>query len=288
MRVLKDPFVQFLGIGALIFLAYSFSQSAERADVDRRIAIDAPAQEWLYGNFEKQFRRAPSRLEMGALIRNHVEQEVKYREALSMGLDERDSIVRRRMMQKFDFLFGNEAAGVVPEDTVLREWYGTHSEAFALPETVGFRHLWFSPDRRGSEAEADAAAALAAVQAGEEAVGDRFPFDVVFEGATRAEVRKVLGAEFTQAVFEAPLGVWSGPIESGLGVHLVLVTDRAERLLPPFEAIRVEVLQHWREEESERMLAERVARLKADYEIVIDEASLMQLDYLPDSAAEVR
>lgn len=288
MRVLKDPFVQFLGLGTLIFLAYSFSQSAEQPDVERRIAIDGPTQNWIYSNFEKQFRRAPSRLEMGALIRSHVEQEVKYREALSLGLDERDIIVRRRMMQKFDFLFGNAAAGMVPEDEVLREWTETHHEEFTLPETISFEHLWFSPDRRKSRTEADAAAALAALRAGRQETGDPFPFEVVFEGAIPAEVRSVLGAQFAGAVFRAPVGVWSGPIASGLGIHLVLVTDRTGPSPPPFEEIRDAVLAQWREEKSEEILAEMVAKLKADYEVEIDEESLMRFDYSPDAAAEPR
>lgn len=288
MRVLKDPFVQFVGIGALIFLAYSFSQSAEQADVERRIAIDAPTQDWIYSNFKKQYRRAPSRAEMGALITAFVEHEVKYREALAIGLDERDSIVRRRMMQKFDFLFGNAAADRVPDNGVLQDWYEANSMEFGFPATIGFSHLWFSPDGRGDAAESDAVAALAALRSGEQTQGDRFPFDAAFDGATRAEVRKVLGIEFADAVFEAPLGVWSGPFRSGLGYHLVRVTERAGSERLAFDEVRDSVLERWREVESERILADLVAKLKGNYAVEIDEASLVRFEYAPDGVGHAQ
>ena len=286
MRILKDPFIQFLVAGGLVFAAYEFSNSAQDFEADRRIAIDGATQDWLYSNFEKQFRRRPSRLEMGSLIQAHIEHEVKYREALAMGLDERDTIVRRRMMQKFDFLFGSAAADMVPEDGVLQDWYAANSDEFALPATVSFTHLWFSPDSRGSAVSADAEVARKALRAGEEARGDLFPFDVAFDSATRAEVRNVMGPEFTRSVFEAPIDEWSGPLESGLGHHVVRVTQKSPRESRPFADVRDSVLQRWRDAESERILAEMVARLKAGYDVVIDEAAIVQFDYAPDRTVD--
>lgn len=282
MRILRDPFVQFLALGALIFIAYTFSQSAQRDSAEKRIAIDAPTQNWIYSNFTKEFRRPPTRLEMGVLIRAHIEHEVKYREALAMGLDERDSIVRRRMMQKFDFLFGNGAADLTPEDDVLQNWYNPNAPEFSLSPTISFTHLWFSPDTRGANAKSDAAAALILLQSGDRATGDPFPFDVSFTNATPIEVRNVLGPEFTAAVFDAPTNEWTGPIQSGLGIHLIHVTQKTEGSAIPFQEIRDLILQQWRETESDRILQEMIANLKAQYEIKIDEDALIQFDYTPE------
>ena len=282
MKILKDPFVQFLFAGALIFAAYSLSQSAERFDAERRIVIDAPTQDWIYSNFEKQFRRPPSRAEMDALIQSYIENEVKYREALTMGLDQRDSIVRRRMMQKFDFLFGNSAADVLPDDAALQSWYADHAGDFTVPMAISFRHLWFSPDSRGSAAARDAQAALAELQAGNEAAGDPFPFERTFADATPVRVQAVLGGEFAKAVFEAPIGEWSGPIASGLGQHLVYVEDKADSEIPPLDEVRELVVQRWRDDESERRLREMVAALTSGYAIALDAESLETLTYAPD------
>lgn len=291
MRVLKDPFAQFLTIGALIFLIYSFSNPAKQVEASNRIAVDGPTQDWLYDNFKKQFRRTPSRMEMGALIQAHIEHELKYREALALGLDEGDSIVRRRMMQKFDFLFGHGAADFVPDDTILENWRRAHAREFSEPARVSFTHLWFSPDKRGNAVKTDAETALAALPSdsqpmkkqGAEVYGDRFPLDIDFRQATREAVRSVLGPEFTRAVFEAPLSQWFGPVESGLGLHLVRVTEVTERNLLPLDEVREAVLAHWRLAESKRILDEMLATLRADYEVEIDEVSLLGFDYAPDA-----
>jgi hypothetical protein len=284
VRILKEPFVQFLLVGTLIFVAYHFSRTAEEVASVRRIVLDAPTQEWIHSNFAKQFRRPPSRQEMGGLIRAHIEHEIKYREALTMGLDDRDSIVRRRMMQKFDFLFGNAAADAMPDEEILSEWYETHWEEFAEPPTISFAHVWFSPDSRGDRTQPDAAAALVALRAGEAVEGDRFPFEVAFELSTPAEVRNVFGEEFGDAIFSAPVNEWSGPFASGLGVHVARVSARVEGKLPPLEEVRDAVLAAWREAESDRIIEELVAELRADYEIEIDEAALVSLNYVPGSA----
>jgi peptidyl-prolyl cis-trans isomerase C len=291
MRLLRDPFIQFLLVGGLVFVVYSFARPSGDGDIDKRIRIDAATQQWLHSNFAKQFRRPPTRLEMGALIRRYTTNEVKYREALTMGLDNRDSIVRRRMMQKFDFLFGNAAATTVPDDQVLNDWYAKHGEAFHLSPRITFQHVWFSPDKRGDSAREDAAAALAEIDGGKDAkkdptkLGDPFPFDTEFDDATFVEVRRVLGEEFSQRMFEVDAAGhgWIGPFKSGLGYHLVQIKKRIEGAQPPLEQIRDDVLAIWRQQESERMLADMIAKLQGQYDVELDQDAIMELEYTPES-----
>ncbi len=115
-----------------------------------------------------------------------------------MGLDKRDSIVRRRMMQKFDFLFGNVAAAARPDDQELQSWYAEHGEAFQLPATITFEHVWFSPDKRGDSARDDASAVLEEFYSERDAkqdhtkLGDSFPFDTKFDEATFEQLARFL------------------------------------------------------------------------------------------------
>jgi hypothetical protein len=282
MRLFKEPFIQFVVLGALIFVAYNFSQTAEQAGIEKKIEIDAPTQTWMYDNFVKQFQRTPTRIEMGHLIKAHIEQEVKYRHALAMGLDDKDSIVRRRMTQKMDFLFGNGASDLIPDDSTLHEWYEANPDEFTTPATVSFTHLWFSPDNRGANAKTDAAAALVLTRKNEQPTGDRFPFDVEFSSANFGEVRNVLGPKFATTVFELPSTTWSGPIQSGLGYHLVYVSEKTLPTLAPLEEVRDLAIQSWREDESARIFEELIANLKAEFEVNIDEDALIQFDYAPD------
>lgn len=283
--ILKDPLIQFLIIGTLIFVLYSFSRTAEQTRMDERITIDPPTQEWIHGNFTKQFRRLPTRTEMDALVKAHIESEVKYRHALAMDLDNQDTIIQRRMMQKFDFLFGNAAADALPEESRLRDWYQANPDEFLEPATITFTHLYFSPDKRQSP-EQDAATALETLQNNHKPESDTFPFEVHFDKATPAEVRNVLGPEFTQAVFETPVKSWSGPYKSGLGFHLVHVTKNTKPEILPLDQVHDAVLQRWREAESERILTDLVAELTAQFEININETALEQLDYMQEDVGE--
>lgn len=281
MKVLRDPFVQFLICGALIFVAFQVTGTKNEEDVARGIIVDAPTQEWIHANFAKQFRRPPTRVEMDVLVDTYIRNEVKYREAQGLGLDAGDSIVRRRLIQKFDFLFGNGAADVEPEDPILQSWYDTHSDSFAIQARLTFQHLWFSPDSRGNSARSDAAQAVEALRAGARVEGDNFPFDDGYADVTRVEVRSVFGEGFANLIFEAPLAIWVGPLESGLGVHAVRVTERMEAIFPPLEEVRGLVLEEWRRAESEEILARRVAELMEDYLVTIDENSLNNLEFSP-------
>ena len=283
MKFLRDPFIQFLIAGIIIYTLFALTGTEDPAIRDHQINIDASTLEWIHGNFTKQFQRPPTHDEMDALVRTHIEHEVKYREALSVGLDERDSIVQRRLVQKFDFLFGDAAAQMAPDDVTLQRWYEEHRAAYEVPATISFAHYWFSPDSRKESAEDDARNAVAALQAGERAQGDPFPFDAEFAGVREGEVRRIFGERFAQAIFTAPIGVWIGPIESGLGFHAVHVASRTDAIVPPLADVRDAVLQDWRHAESEHILEQTVNELFDDYTVTIDDASLKSLSYMPES-----
>lgn len=287
-RILRDPFAQFLVLGSVIFLFFGLTGSEERADTDRRISVDGPTQAWLYDNFSKQFQRPPTRSEMDALIQAHIRDEVKYREAIALGLDDRDSIVRRRMTQKFDFLFGDAGTRVTPTDVELELWYEEHVDEFVVPAEVSFTHRWFSPDRRGSDAKSDATSALSALIKGESTAGDPFPFGDTYETQTQNEVRRVFGSEFATALFDAAVDEWSGPIESGLGFHVVRVTRMTQSEALPLDAVSDAALGAWRREESGRVLAATLDRLRSDYVVEIDEAATEGFEYSTTGAGGIK
>lgn len=278
LKLLRDPFVQFLLAGAALYILFTITGTDDPAVRDRQITLDASTLEWIHGNFSKQFRRAPTHDEMGTLVRTHIEHEVKYREALSIGLDDRDTIVQRRLIQKFDFLFGDAAAQIEPDDRILQTWYDEHHEGFSIPATITFTHHWFSPDRRQA-AEEDARAAAAALNAGEIARGDSFPFDTTFSAVRDFDVRRVFGQDFVDTVFAAAIDTWVGPVSSGLGYHAVRITARTPIIVPPLAEIREAVLQEWRRAESRRILERIVRELVGDYAVTVDKSSLEALEY---------
>lgn len=222
-----------------------------------------------------QGRAAPTPEQLASLVDHKVKEEVFYREALALGLDEDDTIVRRRLAQKMEFLA--EEAAVVPEPTEaeLLAWYREHPERIALPGRVTFSHLYFSPDRRGSNARGDAAAALVARTdaAAEEweptSPADPFMFQDHYGDRSPEDVASIFGRSFGDELFELPLGVWAGPIESGYGWHLVRVEAMMPARVPEFEVVRSEVRAEWFAEQRDVAQAMAFEELRDRYEIVV-------------------
>ncbi len=211
---------------ALVGLALFWVFSLLNPDVgprDLRIELTEGDLRQMTATWLAQGRAAPTREELRSIVDQRVREEVFYREALALGLDEEDTIVRRRLAQKMEFLA--EEAAVVPEPTEaeLLAWYGDHPEGVALPGRVTFSHLYFSPDRRGSNARDDAARALVGLTrngAGEpepRTVADPFMFQDHYGDRSLEDVASIFGRSFGQALFGVAPGAWSGPIESGYG-----------------------------------------------------------------------
>src|SRR5262249_5331350 len=176
--------------------------------------------------FQSQWRREPMPEEFSRLIESKIQQEVLYREALAMGLDKDDEIVKRRMAQKMQFLAEDVGAAREPTSAELKSWYEKNAASFAHPPRVSFRHLYFSPDRRGARARADAAQALAKL-AGQtldaqiaRSLADPFMFQDYYRDRAPEYLGREFGPQFARAVARLAPGSWQGPIESGFGWHL--------------------------------------------------------------------
>jgi peptidyl-prolyl cis-trans isomerase C len=161
-RLLHEPLVHFLLIGGMLFAIYSGAPAGSAtpaASREIRLSYDELAQLVLL--FKSQWRREPTAEEFNRLVKDKLQGEILYREALAMGLDKDDEIVKRRMAQKMQFLAEDVAAAREPTSAQLRAWYEKNSAPFAQPPRVSFRHLYFSSDRRGARAREDAVQALA-------------------------------------------------------------------------------------------------------------------------------
>lgn len=243
---LNEPLLQFFVLGAALF-AVAHVVEQHRANAAREIVIDPPLVERLSKLYELQTGSLPSKARLSKLIDEYVREEVLFREAVRMGLDQDDEIVRRRLTQKLDFLQRDLQAIADPTESGLRQFYAEHPERFQVPAAVSFSHVYFSPDRDGAEgARKRAEQALVGLKASavERAseTGDRFPLQYDFSGLSPAEAAQSFGqSPILETLFSAPAGQWTGPVESGYGFHLVFVTARKEAAVPPFDTIREKV-----------------------------------------------
>jgi peptidyl-prolyl cis-trans isomerase C len=277
MKIHREPLFHFLLLGALIFAVSAWRERGRPAEnTVARIEITAGTVGWLREGFTRQWHRAPDDAELRGLLADHIREEVLYREALALGLDRDDTIVRRRMAQKMEFLTQDIVAVVEPEDAALRKFFEGNAMRYAKAARVSFRHVYFSKERRGGRLEADARAALEALAKGasEETIGDPYLRELEFTHAGAEDIAAALGAEFAGRVLAFPAGEWRGPVASPYGVHLVRVSERAEPQPVAFEAVREAVVRDLADERRRTANREFVERLKERYQIIVDEAAI--------------
>jgi peptidyl-prolyl cis-trans isomerase C len=280
MRLLREPLLHFLLIGGVLFAADAALRE-DAAPSDKVIRITDAEVDRLRAQWRKQYQRLPSLTELQGLVDARVREEVLYREALAMGLDQDDSIIQRRLAQKLEFLIEDLAAAREPSDAELSAFFEERQAAYRLPGQVSFSQVFFSPDRRGRAAEADASLVLAGLRA--EALpaaaadqGDRFMMGASYSEQRPQDVEAVFGPEFVQALFEIEPGGWSGPIPSAYGWHLVRTEARSPSRVPTLAQVADQVRHDWSYEQ--RRLANEAVfeRLAARYELTIEDGALSQ------------
>jgi hypothetical protein len=210
------------------------------------------------------------------LVRDYIREEAAYREALALGLDRDDMIVRRRLRQKLEFLSDELATRTKPGDTELQSFLQTHTGLFQSEPLFSFRQIYFNPQLHGGNLHRDMARALEDLErAGSRAntadLGDSFLLERSFEKLSLSDVKKTFGEQFASAVAAIPLGVWRGPIDSGYGTHLVLVTQRGVGRLPALDEVRDQVRREWldakRGEATEKFYQAILSRYKVKIEL---------------------
>ncbi|MBS0321755.1 MAG: peptidyl-prolyl cis-trans isomerase [Proteobacteria bacterium] len=226
--------------------------------------------EWL-----AQGRPPPTPEQWRSLVDTKVREEVLYREALTLGLDRDDSIVKRRMAQKMEFLAEDVSSLAEPKPGELKAWYAANASRFALPPRGSFRHIYFSPDKRGAKARGDAERALESLH-GEPAssdrvarVGDPYMFQDYYADRAADQIAAQFGPGFAQALFKLKPGEWTGPIESGYGWHLVYIDSLTPGRIPSFEEIEPDVKLGWMSAKREEVRARMYADMRAKYEVVL-------------------
>lgn len=268
--------MHFLILGALLFAAYHYLQPAQegpRSSKEIVLSFDELAQ--LVVQFQAQWRREPTPEELNRMVESKIQAEILYREAMTMGLDKEDEIVKRRMAQKMQFLAEDVAAAGEPSTAELKSWFEKNADKFAMPKRVSFRHLYFSPDRRGTRSYDDAVKGLERL-ANEpedskiaESIADPFMFQEYYRDRAPEYLGKELGPEFAQAVAKLPPGSWQGPIQSGFGWHLVFVDSAIPGRVPAFEEIEPDVKTAWLAEQKASAWQKAYRDMRSRYTVLL-------------------
>ncbi len=268
----KEPLLHFLIIGAMIFVLFSIVNKAEIPVSDNKIVVTASDIERLSGNWSKKWSRPPTETELKGMVDSYIKEEVYYREALALGLDQNDTILRRRLMQKMEFLSNDLADLSTPDEAALNKYFLDNPEKYELPARVSFTHIYFSLDKRGAKAAEEAKSVLSGLKAlRAPEMGDSFMLEYDFVQETPFEVERLFGRGFAEQLFKSNINSWQGPIESGYGLHLVRISEKVESLMPELASVIDKVRVDLMFEQRQKMNLEIYERFKERYEIVVED-----------------
>lgn len=273
-RLLKEPLLHFAVLGLLIFAAFSLLTPKSVAPPPSAIVVTAAQIDQMVTLFAKTWQRPPNAAELKGLIDDRIAEEVFFRQALALGLEKDDSVIRRRLRQKMEFMTDAEVEALKPTDADLQGYLDAHAADYQVDPQVAFEQVFLSRDRRGDALHADAAALLAQLVASPDsdtsALGDpslRPPSQPL---TPVSQIGSDFGPEFTAALEKAPTGVWSGPIASSYGLHIVRVTGRQDGRTPLLAEVREAVLRDWSNAERQRLGKAELDKMKAAYTITVE------------------
>ena len=277
-RWLREPLLQFLLIGLALFVVYDILHPASDAKSGSSLIVLTPSDfEQLGVTWLAQGRPLPTSEQMQSLIQLKVREEVLYREALALGLDKDDEIVKRRLAQKMEFLAEGASVNSDPPADTLKAWFKDNLQRFALPPRVSFRHLYFSPDRRGERSRDDAVHLMAQLAGkpgnweGAAAFADPFMDQDYYGDRSVEDLAKLFGLNFAQDIAGLKPGEWQGPIQSGYGWHLVFVDAFVPGRVPAFEEIEPEIRAEWIEDQRLEAKRKTYETMRARYQVVLPE-----------------
>lgn len=263
--------MHFVALGAALFVLHGAVAGEPPVDEERApIVISDDFVEALVGQHARLSGRAPDDDERRGLVRRHIRDEALYREGRALGLEVGDTIVRRRLVQKVEFLLRGLVELPAPTDAELSSFIAAHPARYRRPATAALTHIFFSRDRRGDSARSDAEAALSELSGPDAPLraperGDPFLLQYDMGRQSAAELSARLGGGFGEAVLELEPGTWSGPVQSSYGSHLVRVSERLPGGTAPLDEVRERVQREWEEEARDSGLDAAVDALVESY-----------------------
>jgi hypothetical protein len=273
-KLIHEPLFHFLLLGVMIFLLAGQVHSGSVGSGEKIVVTQSGIESMVVG-FSRTWMRPPTQEELQGLVDDYVREEVLYREAKAMGLDQDDVIVRRRMRQKFEFLAEDLAARTgPPTDQELEAYLRQHADKYSEEASFSFEHVFFSREKRGASADVDATAMLVRLKGKGaidiEKLGDAFLLPSQFEKTSAGETARLFGEKFTNELTKTQLGTWAGPIESSYGLHLVRVNARIPEVAPPLANVRESVLRDLLSDRRKQELDTQYEKLRARYTVVVD------------------
>jgi peptidyl-prolyl cis-trans isomerase C len=275
-RLAGEPLVQFFVIAALIYTAYAFVGAGTVEDDGKHITVTAGEIAALEDSWKKRWNRPPTQKELQGILKQFLREHVLSVEAKAMGLDKEDVVIRRRLMQKLEYLSQDLLGGGTPSDEQLAAFFAKNAKAYEVPAVVTLTHIFFDPDQRGGQALEEATnqkvvlAKLKVAPTDARSYGDQFLLQSYYPERTYAELSKLFGSGFVETLPKLSPKQWHGPVLSGYGVHLVYIHHREEAHPAKQADVKDRVLAHWKDERRKELSEKYLIGLLERYQVSIE------------------
>lgn len=288
-RILREPLVHFLVLGAIIFALYAAlrPESATSED-DYRVVVTEGQIEHLATTFPRVWLRPPTASELKSLIDEYIKEDILSREAIKLGLDRNDTVIRRRLQQKMEFIAEDFSISANPGDEELAEFLAAHPERFQRDSRYTFQQVYLDPGKHGENLETDVATLLAGLSAGAPEtdiaeLGDSLMLPTEIDDQPQFAITSQFGQDFAAALAGLPTGEWTGPVRSGYGVHLVRIESRTEGHVPELREIRAEVQREWLDTRRKEANQKFLDALLAEYSVTVEWPGDEPIEFQPAS-----
>jgi len=274
----RQPLIHFLLAGVVLFAVATIVERNGASD-SKTIHVTNAEIRRLQEVWVRQYGRSPSPTELQNLVNDYIREEVYYREAVASGLDKEDTIIRRRLVEKMEFL-SQEISDATPDDRELQAYFLKNQEKFQIPARIAFVHIFFSPSKHGVAIEADAQRTLSALRSPKadetllSRLGDPFMLQSEYPPQTLEEVKALFGEEFAAELFAAPVGQWTGPIRSSYGIHLVRIVQYTPSHLPTLDEVHNQVVTDFKNDRLQAASERYYAGLRKNYRVEVDNDAL--------------
>jgi hypothetical protein len=272
-KVLREPLVHFLAFALAIFAIYGALNSSDSV-TPGRIVVTQGRIEQIATLFARTWQRPPSPSELKGLIDDYVKDEVYYREALKLGLEADDTVIRRRLRQKMEFLSDAASETRNPTGTELVDYLNAHADKFAVEPAIAFRQIYFNPERRGDKTNEDAKTALKVLRSDPlldpASVGDATLLPSELPLTSKASISQTFGSNFADEIIKAIPGTWTGPVKSSFGLHIVRVSEAKPSRMPALADVRDAVERDWASDKRRALADRRFNELLKQYDVAIE------------------
>jgi peptidyl-prolyl cis-trans isomerase C len=277
-KIFKEPLFYVIAAGVVLYIAYVSFNKYQNKDTNV-VVITNNEILMLEDGWQKRMNRPPTPEERQGLIDQHTKEILLYKTALEMGLDKDDQVIRRRMVQKVEFLGTDLIKAPQPNEQELISFFEQNKERYTPPEVITMSQLFFDPDKRGDETLSDVDKALVELNTKEinsndlGRYGDTFMLQNYYPNRSELEIRKLFGGGFTESVFALEPGKWHAPVLSGYGTHIVYIHAHEKNEVPEYADVRDAVMTDWIAQKEQELNEKYIEDLMARYDVVFEDES---------------